>query len=75
MLKPLQNDDFWRITLIPNGQGPPMSVRMKRFLKYALRSFGLRCIDMDGGRPEIVTKYGKDNSNQQVGSEAQYSPD
>ena len=46
--------DIWRITLVPQGEGPPMPVRMKRFLKYALRSFGLECVWMDGGDDEVI---------------------
>lgn len=34
------------IHLRPEGDGPPPEIRLKRLLKAALRSFGLRCVDL-----------------------------
>jgi hypothetical protein len=42
------DDDLWVIHLRPEGDGPPMGVRMRRFLKRALRAYGLRCERVSG---------------------------
>ena len=43
------------VTLRPTGEGPPGPIRLRRFLKCALRSFGLRCI---GCEPAAVERKG-----------------
>ncbi|HEY8669056.1 MAG TPA: hypothetical protein VIL86_20570, partial [Tepidisphaeraceae bacterium] len=37
---------LWTLTLRPEGDGPPEACRVRRLLKLALRSCGLRCIDV-----------------------------
>ncbi len=32
------------LVLGPDGSGPPVEIRVRRLLKAALRSFGLRCV-------------------------------
>jgi hypothetical protein len=34
------------LTFRDTGEGPPFDVRLARLLKVALRTFGLRCIDV-----------------------------
>jgi hypothetical protein len=34
----------YTVTLRATGDGPPAAVRLRRFLKAALRQYGLRCI-------------------------------
>ena len=36
--------DDWTLTFRATGQGPPVAIRVRRLLKAALRSYGLRCI-------------------------------
>ena len=36
------------IELHPDGHGPPADVRVRRFLKEALRGYGLRCTGVSG---------------------------
>ena len=36
--------DDWHLTFRAEGQGPPVAIRVRRLLKAALRSYGLRCI-------------------------------
>ena len=45
------NPDRIRLTLVPDGPGPPAAVRWRRWLKMAKRSHGLRCVAYDGGDP------------------------
>jgi hypothetical protein len=35
--------DEFKVTLTADGAGPPAHVRLKRWLKTALRAHGLRC--------------------------------
>jgi hypothetical protein len=37
--------ELWHLTFRAEGDGPPVAIRVRRLLKRALRSFGLRCID------------------------------
>jgi hypothetical protein len=49
-------ENTWTLTFFPApGHAAPMSVRVKRLLKLALRAFGLRCISVSGG-PEAADK-------------------
>lgn len=36
----------WTFTMRPEGDGPPVECRVRRLLKFALRTCGLRCIDV-----------------------------
>ena len=36
--------EIFRVTLRAEGHGPPAIVRLRRWLKAALRSHGLRCV-------------------------------
>jgi hypothetical protein len=44
----------WTITFVAEfGERlPPIEVRVRRFLKFMLRRFGLRCIDVSDGSPK-----------------------
>lgn len=46
------NADIWWICLRPEGDGPPMPIRVRRFLKSALRSYRLRCVCVTGKAPD-----------------------
>jgi hypothetical protein len=35
----------YTVTLQPTGDGPPPIVRLRKLLKAALRSYGLRCVE------------------------------
>jgi hypothetical protein len=37
--------ELWHLTFRAEGDGPPVAIRVRRLLKRALRSFGLRCVD------------------------------
>jgi hypothetical protein len=43
-LPELANKTVWRVTLTAEGDGPPAVVRLRRLLKAALRTYGLRCL-------------------------------
>lgn len=62
-------DDVWRITLVPTGDGPPMPIRMRRFLKAALRAYGLRCAAMDGGDGQEVELLAFEDERRLLGTE------
>lgn len=53
----------WELTFRPEGDGPPVAARVKRLLKLALRSCGLRCIDAqrvpDGSGSQAEAREGK----------------
>lgn len=36
----------WTITVRAEGDGPPLPVRVRKFLKLALRTFRLRCVSV-----------------------------
>lgn len=38
--------ECWQITVRAEGAGPTLAQRVKRFLKSALRGYGLRCTDI-----------------------------
>ncbi len=38
------NPEVWTLTLRAEGDGPPVEIRVRRVLKWLLRSFGLRCV-------------------------------
>jgi len=42
--------DVWVLTFKPTGDGPPTEIRIRRLLKHALRSVGLRCVRL--GEPK-----------------------
>jgi hypothetical protein len=53
------SDDIWVLTFVPTGPSTaPMSVRVKRLLKCALRAFGLKCVRVSG----LKVKNGKAGS-------------
>jgi len=35
--------EHWPLTFKPVGEGPPTEIRIRRLLKFALRSCGLKC--------------------------------
>jgi hypothetical protein len=37
--------EIWTLSFRAEGDGPPVEIRVRRLLKAALRSFGLRCLD------------------------------
>lgn len=47
--KATDGGDVWVIHLVAiDDGGPPTEIRVRRFLKSALRSFGLRCVRVTG---------------------------
>jgi siroheme synthase (precorrin-2 oxidase/ferrochelatase) len=36
-----------QVTLTATGNGPPLAIRVRRFLKAALRGYGLRCTSIE----------------------------
>jgi hypothetical protein len=44
-----------KLIVKPEGDGPPVEHRVRRLLKYALRSCRLRCVDM-AEEPDPVEK-------------------
>ena len=40
----MNNTDQFEIVLKAEGQGPPVEIRLRRWLKAALRGYGLRCL-------------------------------
>ncbi len=44
--------DAWVITLQTEGPGPPVEIRVRRFLKSALRCYGLRCVRVSENKTE-----------------------
>lgn len=55
-MKPSERER-WRVTVIADDDGdPPAALRVKKWLKNALRSFGLRCIWMDSGEASENTE-------------------
>jgi hypothetical protein len=49
-----QSTDY-RVTLRPLPNGPPPPIRLWRFLKAALRGYGLRCVSVE----EVPSTHGK----------------
>ncbi len=43
--------DAWVITLQAEGPGPHTEIRVRRFLKSALRAYGLRCVRVSENGP------------------------
>lgn len=45
--------ESWTIVVRAEGEGPPAAIRVRRALKFLLRSHGLRCtrITSDFGKP------------------------
>ena len=35
----------FKVVAVPNFDGPPVIIRLRKFLKAALRAYGLRCVD------------------------------
>jgi hypothetical protein len=48
--------ESYRVTLHAEGQGPATPIRLRRFLKSALRAFGLRCTAVEAVKPETPRK-------------------
>ena len=40
------------LTLADTGEGPAFDVRLARLLKVALRTFGMKCVDLKTQHPE-----------------------
>ena len=53
MSKPTLSDR-WSPVFVPEGDGPPAEVRVRRMLKGALRTHRLRCIDLHSPRPVLL---------------------
>ena len=53
--------EAWAIHLAAEGEGPPLAVRIRRFLKRALRSYGLRCTAISGSGDNLTDKPIGDN--------------
>ncbi len=60
-----QPREIWTLDFRAEGDGPPVEIRVRRLLKRALRSFGLRCVDYrlaspaataDAGRPIVEAR-------------------
>jgi hypothetical protein len=43
---------IFSVDLRAEGQGPPVEIRLRRFLKCALRSFGLRAVEVRQTQPQ-----------------------
>jgi hypothetical protein len=43
------------VTLTAEGNGPPATVRLRRWLKACLRGYGLRCLRVEPGLDEVAT--------------------
>lgn len=44
-------EPVYRVTLQATGSDVPAVVRLRRFLKMALRGYGLRCLDVEEVNP------------------------
>lgn len=44
MIEPSATPDAWQVGLVAEGPGPLPEDRLRRFLKAALRSYGIRCL-------------------------------
>lgn len=42
------------LTLADSGEGPPLEIKLRRLLKIAGRTLGLRCIDVKEIQPPAV---------------------
>lgn len=42
-----QENPDWRVTLRPTGEGPPAAIRVRRFLKWVWKCFGLRAVKVE----------------------------
>ena len=42
----MTDTDQFEIILKAEGAGPPVAIRLRRFLKGALRNYGLRCVQI-----------------------------
>ena len=40
----MEKQESWTITVVAAGAGPPLTIRVRRWLKNALRSYGLRAV-------------------------------
>ncbi len=49
MIEAHQNgeSEVWRIDVRAVGPGPPVAIRLRKFLKLALRGYGLRCVGVE----------------------------
>lgn len=50
--------ETWTISLRAEGPGPPVEVRVRRALKWLLRSFGLRCTSVSAAKPATGSPNG-----------------
>lgn len=52
-----------RVTLQADGPGPPVEVRLRRWLKAALRAWGLRCVRVEPADVERDTPGGQNDAD------------
>lgn len=49
---------IWTLSFIAKGDGPPIEIRVRRLLKSAIRTFGLKCVDyrigINSGESEMI---------------------
>lgn len=62
------NGERYLLVLAPVGPGPPAAVRLRRFLKLALRGHGLRCIRIEL-QEEVDDEQGNDQGRQRADPE------
>lgn len=43
----MPDEPHYRLTICAAGDGPPLDVRLRRFLKSALRAHRLRCVSIE----------------------------
>ena len=59
----MQNTDRFEIVLKAEGAGPPVEIRLRRWLKAALRGYSLRCVSVrliqDPTMPDAATGKAK----------------
>jgi hypothetical protein len=58
MAKPNKSQPVFRVLLRAQPGKVPATIRLKRFLKLALRAFGLRCVAVEE-IPGLQPRYGK----------------
>lgn len=62
--KPESDPEVWVIHVRATGDGPPVHIRVRKFLKCALRAYGLRCTRVTGEN----TSANQNAANEAVGA-------
>jgi hypothetical protein len=70
---PKTTREAYQLTLHPEGDGPPGVVRLRRLLKSALRSFGLRCRDCRYAPESVRLTSDKQTATDRLGKGRQIS--